>query len=253
MKSSIGKKMTKSFAAILFFVVVALVAVLVTSNMALAKSKVLAEESFPAMQKMDHLKLSIYGRRVVYDQFFLTKKPIILKEIKKMDADIQQQIKDIKIDKEFMPLFTQYNKKFDELVVFIKENPGNLNSAMKKVAIADKYFDEKLLPTLNKSQTQKQDETDSLVKQIVSVLKNSQLIFIAIGIVILVLGFLLSGRLSKMLTTSIISLTKATDKISMGNFDTVIDVKTGDEIEDLANAIDRMKKSLQKAMERLMK
>ena len=55
-----------------------------------------------------------------------------------------------------------------------------------------------------------------------------------------------------MLTTSVKSLTKATTQISMGDFDTNIDVKTGDEIEELANAIDLMKRSLQKAMERLM-
>jgi len=258
MKSSIGKKMTMSFSVILFFVVVALVMVMVTSNNTLSKSKELAKNTFPTMMKMDNLKLSIYNRRVIYDQYFLSKKPQILKNIKKLDAEIQKNMtsiksdKNLKIDAKFSKYFDEYNKKFDKLVVFIKKYPENLSSAMRKVAVADKYFDTNLVPIINGMLDQKQTQTDALVGQIQSSLKKSQIIFLIIGVIAVVLGFILSGRLAKMLTVSIKSLTKAADQISMGDFDTKIDVKTGDEIEELANSIDRMKRSLQKAMERLM-
>ena len=258
MKSSIGKKMTMSFSVILFFVVVALIFVMFTSHNTLTKSKELAQKTFPTMMKMDNLKLSIYDRRIIYDQYFLSKKPQILKNIKKIDAEIQKNMvaikadKNLKIDAKFSNYFDEYNKKFDKLVVFIKKHPENLSSAMRKVAVADQYFNTKLVPIIDGMLDQKQQQTDKLVGEIQASLKKSQLIFLIIGIIAVVLGFVLSGRLAKMLTTSVKSLTKAADQISMGDFDTKIDVKTGDEIEELANSIDRMKRSLQKAMERLM-
>ena len=253
MKTTIGKKMTTSFSIVLFLVVIALVFVVFVSNRTLSKSKVLADEKFPVMMKMEDLKLSIYNRRVLFDQFLTTRKPGILKQITSMNSDIQKAMSALGNDKsKILPLYKEYNKKFENVISYIKANPSKLSNAMRKTAIADKYFNDTLVPAIDKLVAQRQKETDNLVTQIQASLKNSQIIFIVIGLIIIVLGFILSTNLTKSLTTPIKSLTKVTDKISMGDFDANIEVKTGDEIEELANAIDRMKRSLQKAMERLM-
>ncbi len=253
MKTTIGKKMTTSFSNVLFLVVIALVFVVFVSNKTLSKSKVLADEKFPVMMKMEDLKLSIYNRRVLFDQFLTTRKPGILKQITSMNSDIQKAMSALGNDKnKILPLYKEYNKKFENVISYIKANPSKLSNAMRKTAIADKYFNDTLVPAIDKLVAERQRETDKLVNQIQASLKNSQIIFIVIGLIIIVLGFILSTNLTKSLTTPIKSLTKVTDKISMGDFDADINVKTGDEIEELANAIDRMKRSLQKAMERLM-
>ncbi len=253
MKSSIGKKMNTSFSVILFFVIVALIFVVVVSNQALSKSKKLANETFPQMLKMDELKLAIYGKRVVFDQYLTSKKTQTLNQLKKQEEQIQKTLSLIKYDKkEFTKLYNEYNSMFDDIIKFIKKNPTKLSAAMRKTANADKFFSDKLVPVIDKMLQANQKQTDDLVKQIQTSLKNSQLIFIFIGIIIIILGYVLSSKLTKGLTTPIKTLTKVTDKISMGDFETEINIKTDDEIEELAKAIDRMKRSLQKAMERLM-
>ena len=253
MKGSIGKKMNFSFSIILFLVIVALIVVVVVSNQALTKSKQLAEEKFPQMLKMDDLKLAIYGKRVIFDQYLTSKKTQILNEINNRDKEIQKTLNQIKYDKkDFLKLYNEYNKMFDDIIKFIKKNPTKLSAAMRKTANADKFFSEKLVPVIDKMLKENQKQTDNLVNQIQSSLKSSQLIFIIIGIVIIILGYALSSKLTRGLTTPIKSLTKLTDKISMGDFETEINIKTGDEIEELAESIGRMKKSLQKAMQRLM-
>ncbi len=253
MKSSIGKKMNSSFSIILLFVIIALVFVVVVSNVALSKSKVLANEKFPQMRKMDELKLAIYGKRVLFDQYLTSKKTKILDILSKKENNIQKTLGEIKYDKkEFNKLYNQYNKMFDDIIKYIKKNPTKLSVAMRKTANADKFFNDKLVPVIDKMLDQNQKQTDDLVKQLQASLKNSQLLFIIIGLVIIILGYLLSSKLTKNLSTPIKSLTKVTDKISMGDFEIDINIKTDDEIEELANAIDRMKRSLQKAMERLM-
>ena len=144
MKSSIGKKMNTSFSIILFFVIVALIFVVVVSNQALSKSKKLANETFPQMLKMDELKLAIYGKRVVFDQYLTSKKTQTLNQLKKQEEQIQKTLSLIKYDKkEFTKLYNEYNSMFDDIIKFIKKNPTKLSAAMRKTANADKFFSDK--------------------------------------------------------------------------------------------------------------
>ena len=76
------------------------------------------------------------------------------------------------------------------------------------------------------------------------------LLVIGIGVILAIIA---SFLLSKRITDPIIYLTKAADKISMGDFDTAIKTKSNDEIGDLGIAIERMRESLKAAIDRLRK
>jgi HAMP domain-containing protein len=69
----------------------------------------------------------------------------------------------------------------------------------------------------------------------------------------LILAIIISFFLANRITKPVIYLTKAADKISLGDFDTEIIVKSNDEIGDLGNSIDRMRESLKAAIDRLRK
>ncbi|MFP4314781.1 MAG: HAMP domain-containing protein [Desulfovibrionales bacterium] len=69
------------------------------------------------------------------------------------------------------------------------------------------------------------------------------LAFLLIGIVVTTYGHRLAGRIK--------DLTEASDKISVGDLDTEITVKSNDEIGELAEAIARMQDSLRLSIQRL--
>jgi HAMP domain-containing protein len=79
------------------------------------------------------------------------------------------------------------------------------------------------------------------------------MITVGVGIFAIILGSIFAAALGKGISKPVVDLTKAADEISMGKIDTSINVKTNDEINELAQAIERMRMSLKKAMERLTK
>ncbi|MDY7034998.1 MAG: HAMP domain-containing protein [Thermodesulfobacteriota bacterium] len=66
---------------------------------------------------------------------------------------------------------------------------------------------------------------------------------ILIGVIVLVYGYRLTGKIK--------TLTEAADRISVGELDTEIEIKSRDEIGDLSNAIGRMQDSIRLSIERL--
>jgi HAMP domain-containing protein len=77
-------------------------------------------------------------------------------------------------------------------------------------------------------------------------------IMIFLGIAVLFAIFA-SFMLANYITKPIIYLTDLANKISLGEFDTVIKVKSNDEIGDLGISIERMRESLKAAIDRLRK
>lgn len=91
-------------------------------------------------------------------------------------------------------------------------------------------------------------------KQFVDDVINSTMFYLLLimvsAIIIAIVGsFFLANRI----TRPIIYLTKAADKISMGDFETAISVNSNDEIGELGYSIERMRESLKAAIDRLRK
>jgi serine phosphatase RsbU (regulator of sigma subunit) len=76
---------------------------------------------------------------------------------------------------------------------------------------------------------------------------------IIFGIILIIIASLLSFYLSKRITNPLIMLNKGTGIIGNGDLDYKIDVKTGDEIEDLSNAFNKMAGDLKIHIEDLKK
>jgi len=74
---------------------------------------------------------------------------------------------------------------------------------------------------------------------------------IALGLLALVVAAFLAIRISGGIVRSIASLRNAADGMSRGELDAPIELKTGDEMEDMAASIERMRLSLKAAMDRL--
>jgi HAMP domain-containing protein len=68
-----------------------------------------------------------------------------------------------------------------------------------------------------------------------------------------VLAVLIAGLLAQSITRNVIRLVRAADRISLGNLDNPVSVRTNDELNDLGEALERMRVSLHESLERLRK
>jgi len=93
-----------------------------------------------------------------------------------------------------------------------------------------------------------QDTGEHINRQIDSMLKR----FIGIFIAILLVVFGLTLLLSKLITDPIVALKKGSEAIGGGNLDHRVEVKTGDELEDLANSFNKMASDLKRYMKELV-
>ncbi|MEA3459282.1 MAG: HAMP domain-containing protein [Chloroflexota bacterium] len=78
-------------------------------------------------------------------------------------------------------------------------------------------------------------------------------LIIVFGVGAILVGIALSVGIARSITRPIVHLVGVTDRISMGDLDTAVEVSSQDEVGDLAESIERMRVSLKAAMERLRK
>jgi methyl-accepting chemotaxis protein len=83
--------------------------------------------------------------------------------------------------------------------------------------------------------------------------KTFQNLFLIIGILVLIITLAISVLLAGSITKPLIYLTKATEKMSKGDLKTVISVDSKDETGQLAEAIERLRKSMNIFISRLTK
>lgn len=84
------------------------------------------------------------------------------------------------------------------------------------------------------------------------ILRNYLFILLALSIITLIIGITLSLITARRITQPLVELAKAADRISLGELDhEPIEVKSNDEIGELATALERMRTSLSAAIDRL--
>ena len=84
-----------------------------------------------------------------------------------------------------------------------------------------------------------------------ALLRKTLLLVLGVALVAFVIAALLAARTARVVVQPIERLVRAADAISMGDLDRPVTVERNDEIGDLAQALERMRLSLEAAMERL--
>lgn len=84
-------------------------------------------------------------------------------------------------------------------------------------------------------------------------LRNTLLLILSVALLAFIVAALLAARTARLVVQPIERLVLAADAISMGDLDQPVTVERNDEIGDLAQALERMRLSLEAAMERLRK
>ncbi|MGY2895105.1 HAMP domain-containing protein [Deinococcus sp. UYEF24] len=84
-----------------------------------------------------------------------------------------------------------------------------------------------------------------------ALLRNTLLLVLGVALLAFIIAALLAARTARLVVQPIERLVRAADAISMGDLDRPVTVERNDEVGDLAQALERMRLSLEAAMERL--
>jgi HAMP domain-containing protein len=153
----------------------------------------------------------------------------------------------------------EYDRRLDLAVVAIEANPDALDRADPDVIdvinanldFAEGYASSVMFPLLESLYEQELRDLEDraeVAQQRSNVMTTLAYIFGAVSVIV---GAAAAFFISRGITRSTRELSEAADAISRGDLDVPIQIKTGDEMEVLADSIERMRNSLRAAIERL--
>jgi len=146
---------------------------------------------------------------------------------------------------------TIYHQYLEKAQITYENNPRDISNALLQLNEADIFFIQIVRPTmddlLSASEIEKNQLNDIMENQIVDIMRIA-IIVVVIGSII---GIFSALTISRGITRAALYLSSAAESISRGDLDTPIFAETGDEMEDLARSIERMRTSLKAAIERL--
>ena len=259
MKRTIGKKLGMGFASLVFLIFISMGVTIFLILCVNATSDHLVEEQFPSMKAFNEYKMQIQDRSSYYERYILTGDKVWLEYLEDTQKKYNKALQNFlahplkkdewKLINEYQALIENYYMELDKIVEYVKLHPDDKEGTYKLLLQAFKYRNE-TGPIFKKLVENKQSKTNTMAAELQNNLNTTRTISAISGILAILIGSFLSYFLGRSLSRPIVSLTKIADAISLGNFSTPININTNDEIEDLAKAIARMSKSLQKAMKR---
>ena len=144
-----------------------------------------------------------------------------------------------------------WDNKLEEAHTLYDANPEDLAAVMAKLGEADAYFDESFEPLIEAVHVDFGGHIAAVEASTSRLTKAMTTLLIATSVLALILAMAFAYGISRGITGAVTHLTSAAASMSRGDLDVPIEVKTGDEIETLGEAIERMRESLKAALERM--
>ena len=161
---------------------------------------------------------------------------------------VEQQLEMVGELQEAVPTYANL---LDWAVEGYEQNPGELALALAQFNAADEFYGQTLSPLRDSLYDQLSAEVDAAEASIARLLTTMLAVAIVVGLLALVASLLAAYLVSRGITRAATHLAAAAEGISRGDLDVTIDVRTGDEMQDLAESLERMRISLKAAVERL--
>ncbi|MCD4801549.1 MAG: HAMP domain-containing protein [Anaerolineales bacterium] len=267
MKLTIARKLFIGFGILVFLLVV----IAVFSVNSLNRTQVLTSELIEyqkVVQATNQCKEAIFTSRVGIVQTYLSGSRSGLSRTATARKDYDSSWDEIREYRaaekgelllEIEVIRVEYDRRLDQAISSLQANPGALDEGDPDVLdvinanldFADSYAYSTMLPALERLH---EPELKALEELAASAERRSAVmttLSVLFGLFSVVVGAASAFFISRGITRSSSELSKAADAISRGDLDVSIQISTGDEMEDLADSIDRMRNSLKAAIERL--
>ena len=240
MKLTIARKLFFGFGILVFLLVV----IAVFSVNSLNRTQLLTSELIEyqkVVQATNQCKEAIFTSRVGIVQTYLsgTRSGLSRTATARKDYDSSwDEIRQYRVVekgellKEIEVIRVEYDRRLDQAISSLQANPDALDEG-----------DPDVLDIINA----KLEFADSYAYS-TTVMTTLSVLF---GLFSVIVGAAAAFFISRGITRSSSELSKAADAISRGDLDVSIQINTGDEMEDLADSIERMRNSLKAAIERL--
>lgn len=267
MKLTIARKLSIGFGILVFLLVV----IAVFSVNSLNRTQVLTSELIEyqnVVQSTNQCKEAIFTARVGIVQTYLsgTRSGLSRTATARENYDscwdeIRQYrvVEKGELLQEIEIIRVEYDRRLDQAITSLNANPDALDEGDPDVLdiinanldFADSYAYSTMLPALDRlhePELEALEELAASAQRRAAVITTLSMLF---GLFSVIVGAAAAFFISRGITRSSSELSKAADAISRGDLDVPIQINTGDEMEDLADSIERMRNSLRAAIERL--
>ena len=140
-----------------------------------------------------------------------------------------------------------YDLLLEASIAVYQENPSDITAAMLSMNEASQYFHMNVIPAQEALHMMEMAKVQELVLGVNRMLPTA----IILGVIALVVSTGAAYFIGQGIVSAATHLREAAESISRGNLDVPINVTTGDEMEDLAGSLERMRASLKLAVQRL--
>jgi len=144
-----------------------------------------------------------------------------------------------------------YESALEEAVALYEANPNDLAAVMARAKEADQIFYNVLEPATEQLRVRELAKVQQVQTSVRRLVDTMVTVSAVAGALALVVGAAAAYVISRGITKAATHLSAAAESISRGDLDVPITVRTGDEMEILAESIERMRASLKAAIERL--
>ncbi len=144
-----------------------------------------------------------------------------------------------------------YEELMQEAVALYEANPNDLAAIMEEAREADEFFYRGLEPVTQQLRAHELDKAEQIQASVRRLVDAMVIVAAVASALALVVGVAAAYFISRGITRAVTHLSAAAESISRGDLDAPIEVRTGDEMEILAQSIERMRASLKAAIERL--
>jgi signal transduction histidine kinase len=152
----------------------------------------------------------------------------------------------IKLLNEIENSFSTYKILIRSLISFYEKTPDENEISTKKIRI-DSLLENSLLVKLNSIYESERSEISKLMQDARNLYFNYSWAIVLFAMFLIILGVMASFLISRSITEPLAKMAKIVPSISEGKFGQVVDIKSEDEIGDLASAFNQMTKDLKKS------
>lgn len=259
MKFSIARKLTIAFGIVLLLMAVLATVAIISLN----RARVAAEQLIEIQEiviAVDRATEKVFQERVALDSYFFTgneqgKAQFELAYDDYTDAwavvrnhraeEYPDMLRTIEQQRT-----TNYNLYYNALL-FHETSLGDLNRVMEQMGEADAYYKTKLGPSLQGIRELELNRAEQLSATTLRLHSIMLIVASVVSVLTIATAIFAAYRIGNGIQSAAVHLTSAAESISRGDLDVPIQVDTGDEMQRLGEAIDRMRISLKAAFERL--
>lgn len=148
---------------------------------------------------------------------------------------------------------SKYESFLDDAILAKENNPDDISAVTVKLGEAENFYSQELEPAIDAMHEEELQELRDKARTARQTTQTMTLGAAILGGISILIAIGSAFFISRGITRSASHLSEAADSISRGDLDVPIEVNTGDEMEDLAASIERMRTSLRAAIERLRK